>query len=102
MLSLSVTAPATSHARLKRSRRPSTTLCRCTACPSKTASGSRGNGDEVIASAGEILFEEGAPAEHMVLILKGEIHVRRHARRPHGAVHRPRRPNDRPASLSRA
>jgi len=32
---------------------------------------------EVCADAGEVLFEEGAPAEHMVLILKGEIHVRR-------------------------
>jgi signal-transduction protein with cAMP-binding, CBS, and nucleotidyltransferase domain len=31
----------------------------------------------VVANAGDILFEEGAPAEHMVLILKGEIHVRR-------------------------
>jgi signal transduction histidine kinase len=35
------------------------------------------HGHEVIASAGDVLFEEGAPAEHMVLILKGEIHVRR-------------------------
>ncbi|MGB6746181.1 MAG: ATP-binding protein [Terracidiphilus sp.] len=35
------------------------------------------NGREVVASAGEILFEEGAAAEDMVLILKGEIHVRR-------------------------
>ena len=35
------------------------------------------NGEERIAAAGEILFEEGAPAEHMMLILKGEIHVRR-------------------------
>lgn len=34
-------------------------------------------GHEVVANAGEVLFEEGAPAEHMVLILKGEIHVRR-------------------------
>ena len=32
---------------------------------------------EVCVNAGEVLFEEGAPAEHMVLILKGEIHVRR-------------------------
>jgi signal transduction histidine kinase len=31
----------------------------------------------VIASPGEILFEEGAPADRMILILKGEIHVRR-------------------------
>ncbi len=35
------------------------------------------NGEEVIAQAGDILFEEGAPAERMILILKGEIHVRR-------------------------
>jgi len=35
------------------------------------------NGREVVASAGEVLFEEGAIAEHMVVILKGEIHVRR-------------------------
>lgn len=36
------------------------------------------HGDEVIAEAGTVLFEEGARAEHMILILKGEIHVRRH------------------------
>jgi signal transduction histidine kinase len=35
------------------------------------------NGSELVAGAGEILFEEGAPAEQMMLILKGEIHVRR-------------------------
>jgi signal transduction histidine kinase len=35
------------------------------------------HGSEVVANAGEVLYEEGAPAEHMVLILKGEIHVRR-------------------------
>ncbi|MGA7341909.1 MAG: ATP-binding protein [Terracidiphilus sp.] len=35
------------------------------------------NGREMMANAGDILFEEGAPAEDMVLILKGEIHVRR-------------------------
>jgi signal transduction histidine kinase len=35
------------------------------------------HGMEVRANAGEVLFEEGAPAEHMVIILKGEIHVRR-------------------------
>ncbi len=35
------------------------------------------HGQEVRASAGDILFEEGSPAEQMVLILKGEIHVRR-------------------------
>jgi signal transduction histidine kinase len=35
------------------------------------------HGQEVVANPGDILFEEGAPAEHMVLLLKGEIHVRR-------------------------
>jgi signal transduction histidine kinase len=35
------------------------------------------HGTEQIAAAGEILYEEGAPAAHMILILKGEIHVRR-------------------------
>jgi signal transduction histidine kinase len=35
------------------------------------------NSCELMASAGEVLFEEGAPAEQMMLILKGEIHVRR-------------------------
>ena len=35
------------------------------------------HGTELIAPAGEVLFEEGAPAEQMMLILKGEIHVRR-------------------------
>src|SRR6202044_43250 len=29
------------------------------------------------ANPGDVLYEEGATAEHMVLILKGEIHVRR-------------------------
>lgn len=35
------------------------------------------HGDEVVAEAGQILFDEGTPAEQMFLILKGEIHVRR-------------------------
>jgi len=35
------------------------------------------HGREQIAAAGEALFEEGTPAEQMMLILKGEIHVRR-------------------------
>jgi signal transduction histidine kinase len=35
------------------------------------------HGEEVVAQPGEILFEEGAPADRMILILKGEIHVRR-------------------------
>jgi signal transduction histidine kinase len=34
-------------------------------------------GQEYIAEAGDVLFEEGSPVEHMVIILKGEIHVRR-------------------------
>jgi signal transduction histidine kinase len=35
------------------------------------------HGEEYVANPGDILFEEGAPAERMILILKGEIHVRR-------------------------
>ena len=35
------------------------------------------HGEEVVAEAGNILFEEGASADRMILILKGEIHVRR-------------------------
>jgi len=35
------------------------------------------HGQERVAETGEVLFEEGAVAEHMILILKGEIHVRR-------------------------
>jgi signal transduction histidine kinase len=35
------------------------------------------HGREIVSSAGDVLFEEGAPAEHMVILLKGEIHVRR-------------------------
>jgi signal transduction histidine kinase len=35
------------------------------------------HGEEVVGQPGDILFEEGAPADRMILILKGEIHVRR-------------------------
>jgi signal transduction histidine kinase len=35
------------------------------------------NGQEFVAEVGDILFEEGTPADRMILILKGEIHVRR-------------------------
>jgi len=35
------------------------------------------HGEEVVGEPGQILFEEGAPADRMLLILKGEIHVRR-------------------------
>ncbi len=35
------------------------------------------HGRELVANAGDTLFEEGAPAEDMVIMLKGEIHVRR-------------------------
>ena len=35
------------------------------------------HGEEIVAQPGDILFEEGAPADRMILILKGEIHVRR-------------------------
>src|SRR5580698_8605795 len=34
-------------------------------------------GQEIRAKAGEVIFEEGQPAEYLILILKGEIHVRR-------------------------
>jgi signal transduction histidine kinase len=34
-------------------------------------------GREIRVKAGEILFEEGAPADELMLILKGELHVRR-------------------------
>jgi signal transduction histidine kinase len=40
------------------------------------------HGQEVKANAGDILFEEGAPADNLVLILKGEVHVRRRAGGP--------------------
>ena len=35
------------------------------------------HGEELVAEQGEILFEEGTPADRMILILKGEIHVQR-------------------------
>ena len=35
------------------------------------------HGQEIRLKAGEVIFEEGQPAEHLILILKGEIHVRR-------------------------
>jgi signal transduction histidine kinase len=35
------------------------------------------HGREIRVKAGEILFEEGAPADELMLILKGEVHVRR-------------------------
>src|SRR5579862_7820161 len=35
------------------------------------------HGQELVANPGDVLFEEGTPAENMMLILKGEIHVRR-------------------------
>ncbi len=57
------------------------------------------HGQEFVANAGDVLFEEGAPATNMILILKGEIHVRRAAWRADGTVHWPRRPNDRRAAF---
>ncbi len=36
------------------------------------------HGEEIVVDAGSVLFEEGSPADRMMLILKGEIHVRRH------------------------
>ncbi len=35
------------------------------------------HGQEIRVKAGDILFEEGEPAEQLLLILKGEVHVRR-------------------------
>ncbi len=35
------------------------------------------HGEELVAEAGDVLFEEDTPADRMVLILKGEIHVQR-------------------------
>jgi signal transduction histidine kinase len=35
------------------------------------------HGTEIRLKTGDVLFEEGQPAEHLILILKGEIHVRR-------------------------
>ena len=35
------------------------------------------HGEEFVAQPGDILFEEGAPADRMILMLKGEIHVQR-------------------------
>jgi len=35
------------------------------------------HGEEIVCNAGDILFEEGAPADRMILILKGEFHVHR-------------------------
>ena len=35
------------------------------------------HGTEVVAEPGDILFDEGVPADRMMLILKGEIHVHR-------------------------
>jgi signal transduction histidine kinase len=40
------------------------------------------NGQEVVAQPGDILYEEGTPADRMILILKGEIHVRRRSGGP--------------------
>ena len=40
------------------------------------------HGQEVVAQPGEVLYEEGAPADRMILILKGEIHVRRYSGGP--------------------
>ena len=35
------------------------------------------HGEECVAEPGDILFEEGSPADRMLLMLKGEIHVQR-------------------------
>lgn len=36
------------------------------------------HGEELLMQPGDTLFEEGAPADRMILMLKGEIHVQRH------------------------
>src|SRR5579863_5761946 len=36
------------------------------------------HGEELLMQPGDVLFEEGAPADRMILMLKGEIHVQRH------------------------
>ena len=40
------------------------------------------NGEEVVAQPGDILYEENTPADRMLLILSGEIHVRRNGGGP--------------------
>jgi len=35
------------------------------------------HGEELVMQPGDILFEEGSPADRMILMLKGEIHVQR-------------------------
>ncbi len=40
------------------------------------------HGREIRIQPGEVLFEEGDPAEQMILILKGELHVRRNRTGP--------------------
>ncbi len=35
------------------------------------------HGEEIVGQPGDVLFEEGAPADRMILMLKGEIHVQR-------------------------
>jgi len=35
------------------------------------------HGEESVAQPGDVMFEEGSPADRMILILKGEIHVQR-------------------------
>jgi signal transduction histidine kinase len=35
------------------------------------------HGEELVAQPGDVLFEEGSPADRMILMLKGEIHVQR-------------------------
>ena len=42
------------------------------------------HGEELVAEPGEILFEEGSPAERMVFMLKGDIHVYRQRGGPLG------------------
>jgi signal transduction histidine kinase len=40
------------------------------------------HGEELVAETGDVLFESGVPADRMMLILKGEIHVQRQSGGP--------------------
>ncbi len=35
------------------------------------------HGEELVAEPGDVIFEEGTPADRMILMLKGEVHVQR-------------------------
>jgi len=72
MLSLAVYSPRLAYPSRKDSRGPRPHRPAPRPAPRRPPLARR-HGAEMVASAGDILYEEGAPAEHMVLILKGEI-----------------------------